>query len=84
MARTMIKRFLRRPLAMAVRFVVTRPGLKARVRAAVARWPLLTRLMYQLMGHPELQHKRRPLGPMTPRSKRIYRDLKKAKQARPD
>ena len=80
----MIKRLLRRPFAMLVRFVVTRPGLKARVRMTIARSPLLTRLVFRLTGQKAQVEKRRPLGPMTPRAKRIYRNLKQAKQARPD
>lgn len=84
----MIRRLLRMPLAMLVRFVVTRPRLKAWVRTTVARRPLLTKLLHRLTRQSSYQAPARPRrqtrGAMTPRSQRIFRDLKKAQQARPD
>lgn len=81
-------RLLRLPMAMAVRFVVTRPRLKAKVRLTIARWPLLTKLVQRLTRQSSYQAPVRPRrqasGAMTPRSQRILRDLKKAQQARPD
>lgn len=84
----MIRRLLRLPLAMLVRFVVSRPQLKARVRIAVARSPALTKLMRRLTGQssyrPPARVKLPAPGAMTPRSRRILHQLKKAQQSRPD
>lgn len=84
----MIKRLLRLPLAMLVRFVVSRPQLKAKVRVKIARSPVLTKLMQRLTRQssyqPPARIKRQAPGAMTARSQRIFQHLKKAQQGRPD
>jgi len=84
----MIRRLLRLPLAMLVRFVVSRPRLKATVRIAIGRSPLLAALMRRLTGQssyqPPARVKRPAPGAMTARSQRILHQLKKAQQRRPD
>lgn len=84
----MIRRLLRLPLAMLVRFVVSRPQLKAKVRVAIARSPVLTKLMRRLTRQSSYQTparvKRPAPGAMTARSQRILLHLKKAQQGRPD
>lgn len=84
----MIRRLPRWLLAMLVRFVVSRPRLKAKVGVAIAGSPVLTKLMRRLTGqssyHPPARVKRPVPGAMTPRSQRILHQLKKAQQGRPD
>lgn len=83
----MIKRWLRLPLAMLIRMVVTRPHLKLRVQHMLARSPLLAGLASRLTRQSSYRplRKREKLqgsGHMTQRSLRIHRALKKALAAR--
>jgi hypothetical protein len=82
----MIRRLVRAPVAVLMRFVMNRPQLKARVRAALARSPLLTTLMLRLTQQSSYRPPaaRRAPGAMTPRSKRMLQALQKARQARLD
>lgn len=78
----MIKRWLRLPLAMLIRLVVTRPHLKLQVQRILARAPLLAGLAHRLTRQssyqpPSRREKLQGPGHMTPRSLRIYRALKK-------
>jgi len=84
----MIKRLLRTPVAMLIGFIATRPRLKANVRTMIARWPVLTNLTRRLTGQlsyqPPVRRSWRAPDAMSPRSERIYRHLKRARQARMD
>ena len=78
----MIKRWLRLPLAMLIRMIVTRPHLKLRVQRMLARSPLLAGVAQRLTRQSSYQppRKRGKLqgpGHMTSRSLRIYGALKK-------
>lgn len=83
----MIKRWLRLPLAMLIRLVVTRPHLKLQVQRMLARSPLLAGVANRLTRQSSYQapRKRDKLqGPahMTARSLRIYRAMKKEQAVR--
>jgi hypothetical protein len=83
-----MNRLLRLPLAMLMRFVMSRPQLKAKVRVTIARSPMLTKLIRRLTRQssyqPPARVKRQAPGAMTPRSQRIFHHLKKAQQGRLD
>jgi hypothetical protein len=77
-----IKRLLKAPLAWTIGQVVARPRLKQLVRSSLGRWPLLARLTRRLNTQssfvPETRRKaRQHAGPMSARSARIYRNLRK-------
>lgn len=78
----MIKKWLRLPLAIMIRIVVTRPRLKLQVQRMLAGSPLLAGVANRLTRQssyqpPRKRDKLQGPGHMTQRSLRIYRALKK-------
>jgi len=84
----MIKRWLRLPLALLIRMVVTRPYLKRLAQRTMLRLPrtagFVRSLARQSFYQPPRNDRLQGPGHMTPRSLRIYRALKKEGAGRAD
>jgi hypothetical protein len=80
-------RWLRLPLALLMRFVLTRPYLKLQARRLLAQAPLLARLVQRLTRQSSYQapQRRAPLqgaAHLTTRAQRLHRLLRKAAASR--
>lgn len=77
-----LKKLLKISLAWMIGAVIARPRLKLMVRTMLVRWPLLARMTRRLSMQssfvpdaPRAERARK--GPMSARSARIYRNLRK-------